>query len=102
MAWHCGICTVLIIIILVHYLIPILWSNGQEVAWLELLAAWRLNHCPEIIATIPRATLTGAFNLSRAGCLWIRAIYLIPEGTGVVLPPIFHLFMGFGKHLPHI
>jgi len=43
----------LIIIILVDYLIPIQWSNGHEVAWLVLPAAWWLNLCPEIIATIP-------------------------------------------------
>jgi hypothetical protein len=62
-AWHTGIRSVLIIIIVVHYLIPIQWSSSQEVAWLVLLAAWWLNHCPEIIATVPRATLTSAFNL---------------------------------------
>jgi hypothetical protein len=52
-----------IIIILVEYLIPIQWSNGQEVALLVLRAAWWLNLSPEIIATLPRATLAGAFNL---------------------------------------
>jgi hypothetical protein len=34
---------VVINIILVNYLIPIQWSNGQDVAWFALLAAWRLN-----------------------------------------------------------
>ena len=45
-----GIRPVLTIIILVDYLIPIQRSNGQEVAWLLLPAAWRLNLSPEIIA----------------------------------------------------
>jgi hypothetical protein len=58
-----GICSVLIVIILVNYLISIKWSNGQEVAWLEPQAAWWLNLCPESIATEPREMLTGAFNL---------------------------------------
>jgi len=97
-----GICPVVIIIILVDDLIPNQWSNGQEVAWFVLPAAWRLNLCPEIIATVPRGMLTGAFNLPRAGCLLIGAIDLIPEGTGVVPPPIVHLVAGFVKHLPHI
>jgi len=60
------ICPVLIIIILVDYLIPIQWSNGQEDAWLVLPAAWWLNLCPEIIATVAREMLAGAFNLSQA------------------------------------
>jgi len=97
-----GIRPVLIIIILVDYVIPIPWSNGQEVAWLVLPTAWWLNLCPEIIATVPRETLGGAFNLSRAGCLRISPIDLIPERTGVVPPPIVHLITGFVKHLPHI
>jgi hypothetical protein len=37
-----AICPVLIIIILNDCLISIQPSNGQEVAWLVLLAAWRL------------------------------------------------------------
>jgi len=45
---------------------------------------------------------TGAFNFSQAGCVRIVAIDLIPEGTGVVPPPIVHLVTGFVKHLPHI
>ena len=55
-----GIGQVLIIIILVDYLIPIQWSNGQDVTWFVLPAAWWLNLCPEIITTIPRETLTSA------------------------------------------
>jgi hypothetical protein len=101
-AWHSGICPVVIIIILIDYLIPIQWSNGQGVAWLVLPAAWRLNLCPEIIATVLREMLTGAFNLPRAGCPRIGAIDLISEGTGVVAPPIVHLVAGFVKHLHHI
>jgi len=97
-----GICPVVIIIILVDYFIPIQWSNCQEVAWFVLPTAWRLNLCPEIIATVPRETLTSAFNLPRAGCLRIGAIDLIQEGTGVTPPPILHLVAGFVKHLPHI
>jgi hypothetical protein len=54
---------VLIIIKLVDYLISIQWSNSQEVARFVLAADWRLNLCPEIMATVPRNTLTGAFNL---------------------------------------
>jgi hypothetical protein len=54
---------VVIITILVDYLIPIQWSKGQEVSWCVLPAAWRLNLCLEIIATVPRETLTGAFTL---------------------------------------
>jgi len=79
-----GICAVLIIIILINYRTPIQWSNGQEIPWFVLPAAWQLNPCPEIITTIPRETLAGAFNLPQAGCLWIGVIHLIPEGTGVV------------------
>jgi hypothetical protein len=60
---------VVIIIILVEYLIPIQSSNGQEVAWLVLPVAWQLNLCPEISATVPRETLTSAFDPCRAGCL---------------------------------
>jgi hypothetical protein len=97
-----GIRPVLIIIILVDYLIPIQWSNGQEVAWLVLLAAWWLNLCPQIIATVPRETLAGGFNLPRAGCLQIGAIDLTPEGMRVVPPPIVQLVAGFVTHLPHI
>jgi hypothetical protein len=93
---------VVIIIILVEYLIPIYSSNGQDVTWFVLPAAWRLNLCPEIIATIPRETLTGAFNLPHAGFLLIGAIDLISEGTGVVPPPTVHLVAGFVKYLPHI
>jgi hypothetical protein len=97
-----GIRSVLIIIILINYLIPIQWSNSQEIAWLVLLAASSLNLCPEIIGTVPRETLTGEFNLPRAGYLQIGAIDLIPEGTEVVSHPIVHLVVGFVKHLSHI
>jgi hypothetical protein len=46
--------------------------------------------------------LAGAFNLPGAGCLLIGAIDMIPEGLGVVQPPIVHLVVGFVKHLPHL
>jgi len=97
-----GVRPVVIIIILVDYLIPIQWSNDQEVAWLVLPAAWWLNLSAEIIATVPRETLASAFNLSRAGCVPIGAINLIPEGTGVIPRPIVHSIAGFVKHLPHL
>jgi hypothetical protein len=97
-----GICQVVIIIILVDDLIPIQLSNGQEVAWFVLPTAWWLNLCPEIIATVPRETLTGAFNLPRAGYLRIGVIDRIPGGMGIVPPAIVHLVAGFVKHLPHI
>jgi hypothetical protein len=54
---------VVIIICFLDYLIPLQWSNGQKVGWLVLPAAWWLNLCAEIIATVPRETLTGVFNL---------------------------------------
>ena len=66
-----GICPDFIIILIIDLLISIQWSNGQEVAWLVLLAAWRLNLCPGIIATIQREMLAGGFNSPRAGCQWI-------------------------------
>ena len=46
--------------------------------------------------------LTGAFNLSQAGCLQIGVIELIPEGMGVVPPQIVHSVVGFVKHLQPI
>jgi hypothetical protein len=46
--------------------------------------------------------LAGAFNLSRACCLQIEAIGLIPNATGVVPPSIVHLMAGFVKHLRNI
>jgi hypothetical protein len=61
--YRCSGITPNIIIILVDYLIPIQWANGQEVAWFIPLADWRLNLCPELIATIRREMLTGACNL---------------------------------------
>jgi hypothetical protein len=78
------------------------WSHILDVAWLVLPAAWWLNLCPEIIATVPSETLAGAFNLARGGCLLSGAIDLIPEDTGFVPPPIVHLITGFVKHLTHI
>jgi hypothetical protein len=60
-AWRSGIRPVVIISILIDYFILIQWSNGQEVAWLVLPAAWWLNLCPEIISSVPRETLGGAF-----------------------------------------
>jgi hypothetical protein len=101
-AWLTGIRPVVIIINVVNYLIPIQRSNGQAVAWFVLPTAWWLNLCPEIIATIRREMRTGALNLPRAGCLWIGAIDLISEGTGIVPPSIAHMVAGFVKHLPHI
>jgi len=97
-----GILPVPIVIILSKYLIPIQWSNGQEVAWFILPAAWRLNYCREIIRIVARDTLNGAFNLPRTGRLRNGAIYLIPESMGVVPPPMVHLVAGFVKHMPHI
>jgi hypothetical protein len=97
-----GIRKIVIIIILVDYVIPIPWSNGQEVIWFALPAAWRFDLCPDIIATIPRETLTSSYNLAKAGCLRIGTIDLIPEGTGVIPLPIVHLVVGFVKHLPPI
>jgi hypothetical protein len=63
---------------------------------------WQLNFCPEIIVTVAREKLTSAFNLPQAGCLQTGAIDLIPEGTGIVPPPIVLLVLGFVKHLPDI
>jgi len=80
-----------IIIILVNYLIPTPWSNGQEVIWFVLLAAWWFNLCPEVITTLPTDTLSSAFNLPQDGCLQIGMIYLIPNRTGVLPPPIDYL-----------
>jgi hypothetical protein len=89
-------------IILVDYLSPIRWFNGQEVAWLVLPAAWWLNICTEIIATLPRELLAGVLHLPRAGRLLIGTIALIPLGMGVEPPPMVHLVAGFVRHLPHI
>jgi hypothetical protein len=99
---HSGICTDFIIIILVNYLIPIQRSNGQDVAWLVLPAPRSLNIYTEIIATVRTTTLGGAFNLPGNGSLLIVVIYLIPEGPGVVPPPIIDLVAGFVKRLPNI
>jgi hypothetical protein len=94
---------VVTIIILVDYLIPIQWFNGQEVAWLVLPAAWWPNLCPDCITSVLREMLAGAFNLPRAGCLQIGAIDLIPKGMGVVPPPIVHLVVGcYQKFVPNM
>jgi len=100
-AQHCRICPVLAIIIHIDYFIPIQWSNCQDITWLVLLATWRLDLCPPIIATGIRQRLPGTLIPPLAGCLQVRAIYLIPEGSGVVSPAIVHLVMGIVKHLPH-
>jgi hypothetical protein len=97
-----GICPVLIILILVDNLIPIQGSNSQELTWFVLPTAWGFNLYPETIATVAKNMLTGAFDLGWAGCLRNGAIDLIPEGMGIVPPPIVHLIPGFVKHLPHI
>jgi hypothetical protein len=93
---------VLIIIIRVEYPIPFQWSDSQDVAWLVLLAAWRLNLWTANIATVPRETLTGVFNVPQVGCLRSVIISLIAEGTEVVPCPIVHFVLGFIKHLSHI
>jgi len=93
---------VVIIIFLVDYPIPIQWSNSHEVAWSVLATAWWLKLCPEIIGTVRSDMLTGAFDLPGAGFRWIGAINLIPKGTGIVPPPIFHSVACLVKHLPHI
>jgi len=100
--WRSAICPVLIIIMLDDYPITIQWSNAQEVGWFVLLAPWWLNHCPEIIATVQRDMLGGALIIPWASCLQIGSIELIPEGTGVLPPPIVHMVVGCVKHLPHI
>jgi len=101
-ALRSGIRPVLIIIILLDYLIPMQWSNGQDVAWFVLLAAWRLNLCPVIIATVPCETLAGAFNLCRTASLRIGVIHLISEGMGVIPSPVVHLEVVIVKHLRYI
>jgi hypothetical protein len=89
-------------IILVDCIFPIQWPNRQEVAWFVLLPAWRLNHGPVDIATVPRETLVGAFNLPQAGGHRIGVIDLNPEGMGVVAHSIVSVVMGFVRKLPHI
>jgi hypothetical protein len=54
---------VLIIINLIDCLIPIQWSNSQDIAWLVLPAAWWFNLYLEIIVTVSREMLAGAVNL---------------------------------------
>jgi len=97
-----GIRPVLIMIIFFNYLIPIPWSNVQEVAWLVLPAVWQLNFCPEIIVTVQRQMNTGVFILLQPRLLPIGAMDLIPEGTVVVSPPIVEMFPVFDKLLAHI
>jgi len=67
-----------------------------------LPAAWRLNLCPGIIATVPSEILTGVFNFPQGGCWQIGVIDLISEGVEVVPPPIVHLVAGFVQYLPCI
>jgi hypothetical protein len=101
-AQRCRLCPVLIIIMLNNYLIPFQWANGLEVVGHILLPASRLNLCPEIIATVPRRILPGAFNLPRAGCLLHAVIDIASKGPSVVTLPIFHWVTGLVKYLPQI
>jgi len=78
------------------------WPESYDVARRSLPAAWRINLCPAIIATVLREMLTSAFNLSRAVRPQIGEINSIPEGTGVVPPPIDHLVARFVKPLSQI
>jgi hypothetical protein len=94
--------SVIIIIVLLDYVIPILWSNGLGVARFVLQAASCLNLCAAIIPTLPTEMVNGSFNLTRADCLRIGVIDLIPERKVVVPPPIVHLVVGFVNHSPHI
>jgi hypothetical protein len=89
-------------IILVDCIFPIHWPNRQEVAWFVLLTAWRLNHGPVDIATVPTEMLVGAFNLPQDGGHRIEVIDLIPDGMGVFAHSIVPLVMGFVRKLPHI
>jgi len=97
-----GIRPVLVIFMVVNYLIPIQWSNSDNVTWLVLPPACQLNLCPEIISTTPRESLGDVFNVPLAGSLWIGVIYLIPEGMRVIPPSIVHLVVAFVKYLPKI
>jgi hypothetical protein len=62
-----GIHPVVIIIIGVYYPIPFQWSDGEEVAWFEYPAAWRLNYFPEIIDRVPTKMLAAESNFALAG-----------------------------------
>jgi hypothetical protein len=93
--------SVLISIIPVEFIITIQWWNGRQFAWLAPPAAVRLNLCTEILATIPTEMLTGVINIALSGFMRIGEIELIPEGTGVVPPPICHLGTGYVKLLSH-
>jgi hypothetical protein len=56
----------------------------------------------EFVATVLREMFAGVVNLDQACCVQIEATASIPEGMGVVPPPLVHLVMGFVKYLPHI
>jgi hypothetical protein len=99
-AWHCAIRPVPII--LDDYIFLIQWSDSLEVTWLVLLAAWRLNLCPEIIGTVQRETLAGALDLPQADCLRIGVIDSIPDGTLVDSTLIVFFATCCVNHLPHI
>jgi hypothetical protein len=71
---HSGGREVLVIIILVNYLIPIQWSEGLDVACLVLPAAWWCNLSAEIVDTVPRGMITGAFQLLGGCCVQIEVI----------------------------
>jgi hypothetical protein len=95
-----GIRSVLLSIFLVDVYTLICPFDGQQVAWLLLLAAWLLNLYPEMITTVTRETFNGESIVSRADCLRIGVINMIP-GDGEVIPlPIVHLVVGFVKHSP--
>jgi hypothetical protein len=86
-----GICPHFVIILLLNYHSSIQWSHSEVVPWLVLPAAWWLNLCPEIVATVRRTTLASSYNILQAENLQIGAIDLFPEDTGVVSPPIVYL-----------
>jgi hypothetical protein len=96
------ICPVLALFILIDYIILIHWSNGLDIAWLVLPAAGWLNHCPEIIATLPRATLAVALIMPQEYCQANELSDLIPERTAVIPPPIMQVVPGVVKQLPHV
>jgi len=100
--WLSGFRPNLTKIMLINYFIRIQHAHSLEVAGLVQPAAWWLDLRPQIIATIPWDTLSGACNLHHTRYLWIGAIDLIPDSTGVVTPPIGRLVVGLIKHLPHI
>jgi len=99
---HSVIHPLLLSIILVHSVIAIEWSHGQEVSRLVLQAALRGNVSAQIIATVPRGMHASGFNHPRAGRQQIWVINLFTKHMGVIPPPIDHLVAGFVEHLPHI